>query len=144
MGRSLRRGRSPSQFDRLAIALLFALFPEGHRCRTENTAPFLHDSRQWPLLIGSLAGACTHDSIGPLRALPNTASTGRRETEKEREMAREQGGQFGQGNPKQGGGNPSQRRPEPPQQGGQSRERQNEEREHQRRDQTEEEEEEEN
>jgi hypothetical protein len=75
--------------------------------------------------------------------IPVVASTGRREYEKEREMAR-QGEKFGQGNPKQGGANQSQRRPEPPQQGGQSRERQNEERERQLRDQPEEEEEEEN
>jgi hypothetical protein len=57
-------------------------------------------------------------------------------------MAREQGRQFGQGNPKQGSGGQSQRRPDQPQQGGPSRERQNEERERQRRDQNEEEEEE--
>jgi len=58
-------------------------------------------------------------------------------------MARGQGGQFGQDNPKQGGGKQSQRMPnQQPQEGGQSREPQNEERERQRRDQNEEEEEE--
>jgi hypothetical protein len=57
-------------------------------------------------------------------------------------MARGQGGQFGQGNPKQGGGGQSPRRPDQPQQGDPNRQRQNDERERQRRDQNEEEEEE--
>jgi hypothetical protein len=58
---------------------------------------------------------------------------------KERDMAREQGGRFGQGMPKQGGQNP--RQPSQPHQPGKS-EREKEERERKQREQNEEEEEE--